>query len=241
MNVPKKYKQIVHEKPRCSVTKLGEYVSKQSSPVRRRQIVQSQKIPPSFQTVTYTPVTRFIVDNIIAKSDDEVFIEQIGEYYQNAEEADKPFEKTQAICCHDALRAYRKVARMLDLDGCELSPGSRTWAIEIAGVTVSIRPEIFLKVPGRGGASKVGFVKFYFCKANRLDEHAAAVISAVMIAKAQESLPTGTKISNDHVLVIDVFGQQVFTAPPATKRYLNQAEAACEEIAYNWGRFSVPS
>ncbi len=233
----KSYKQIVHEKPRCSVSKLGEYVSKKSSPVRRRQIVQSQKVPPTFQTVTYSPVTKFIVKNLIANSDDEAFIEQIGEYYQNAEEADTPFQKKQANCCHDALRAFRKVAHLIDLDGCTLSAGPRTWAIELAGVNVSVRPEIFLNVPGRSGSSKVGFVKLYFSKSNRLDEDAAAVISAVMIAKAEEALPPGTKISRDHVLVIDVFGQQIFTAPTATKRYLNEAVAACEEIAYAWDRF----
>jgi hypothetical protein len=39
--------------------------------------------------------------------------------------------------------------------------------------------------------------------------------------------------------LIDVFGQQVFTAPKSTKKLLNEATAAGEEIAFAWDRFAA--
>ncbi len=221
------------------MTKLGEYVAKQSSPARRRQIIQAQKVPPTFQTVTYTPASKLIIDHILAGSEEEFLLEAIGEFFQKAEEAVSDFDKTQAKCCRDALSAFRKVASKIDLEGCTPKRGPVTWSIQIGGVDVSVRPELFLELPGRGGRKKVGFVKFYFSKAYRLDDHSAGVIAAVTIAKAEQCISAETKISHKHVIVVDVFGQQVFVAPTSTKRLFNEAQAACEEIAFHWERFSA--
>lgn len=233
----KQFRKTVHNNPRCSVNKLGEYVAKQSSPARRREIIKAQKVPPAYQTVTYSSATKIVVENILAGYDDDAMIDAIGSFFQKAEEAVKDFDKKQAKCCHEALRAFRKLAAELDLSDCIVTPGPQTWSMEISGVTVSIRPELFLEIAGMSVKKKIGFVKFYFSKAHRLDEHSAGVIAAVMIAKAVESMPTGTKVSAKHVLVVDVFGQKIYTAPANTKRLFNEAEAACEEIAFSWSRF----
>lgn len=227
-----------NHKPRCSVTKLGEYVAKQSSPARRREIVKSQKLPLTFQTVTYTPVTRAIVDCLVGGIDEDQLGELIKRFVEAADDAETSFEKTQANCSQDAIKAFGKVVDKLGrLDSCTIKEGPQTWSIEIRGVTVSIRPELFLELEGRGGTLQHGVVKLYFSKTHRLDEHAAGVISAVMLEKAELSM--AGKISREHVLVIDVFGQKVFEAPKSTKRFFNEAVAACEEIAFAWERFEA--
>lgn len=229
----------MREKPRCSVTKLGEYVAKQSSPARRREIVKSQKIPPTYQTVTYTPVTRAIVDCLVNGIDEDRLGERLEQFIEAADNAQTPFETTQANCSQDAIKAFKKLVDKLGmLDLCTIRQGPQTWGMEIGSVTISIRPELFLELEGKNGKPEYGLVKLYFSKTYRLDEHAAGVINAVMLAKAELSMPD-KKLSRKHVLVVDVFGQQIFQAPKNTKRLLNEAEAACEEIAFAWERFAA--
>lgn len=227
----------INSEPRCSITKLGEYVSIQSSPARRREIVKSQKYPPTYKVVTYTPATRVLVDAISGGYDDERLLEEIGAFYQKHEEAVTDFEKKQAKCSLDALRAYRKVAEELSqrLSGCIVTPGPQTWNIDLAGVTVSLRPELFVEFEGKNGVRNIGFVKFCVSKTHRLDEHAAGIINAVMAEKARLAMPNCV-LSNSHILAVDIFDGKIFTAPVHRKRLMNEAVAACEEIAYFWPR-----
>ncbi len=227
----------VHKNPRCSVSKLAEYVCQQSSPARRRQIVLAQKIPLTFMTANYMQASRFIVDHLLNNGSDDDVIEEIGDLFQKIEEAPSDFAKKQATCSHNALRAFRQIADDLPISDCILKPGPQTWSMDICGVEVSVRPELFLEIPDKQG-KKVGLVKFYFSKLYRLDEHSAGVMASVLIAKATESMPSGTRISHDHVIVVDVLNQKVFTAPKATKRLFKEAEAACQEIAIHWERIS---
>ncbi|MGE3557287.1 MAG: hypothetical protein AB7M93_30715 [Candidatus Obscuribacterales bacterium] len=228
----RKFKTKEHTKPRCSVNKLGEYVAKQSSPARRREIIKTQKIPPTYNVVTYTPATREIVTSILTGFDEEHLIESIGDFFQKAEEADSEFDKRQAKCCHDALRAFKKILPNLEAEDCTILPGPQTWSIEIGGVTVSIRPELLLEVD----KGKSGFIKLYLSKSYRLDDHSAGVIAAVI---AEKAISAGMNISRRHIQIIDVFGQRIYKCPAHTKRLFREAEAACEEIAFNWRRFSA--
>lgn len=235
------YKKIkVNAEPRCSVTKLGEYVSMQSSPARRREIVKSQKYPPAYKVVTYSPATRILVDVLLNGYDEDRLAEEIGGFYQSHEEAATAFEKKQAKCSVDALVAYRLVAKELaqKLDGCTITPGPQTWAIDLGGVNVSLRPELFIEFEGKNGHRNVGFVKLYLSKGHRLDEHAAGIINAVMAEKAVHALPH-TVLSNPHLLVVDVFSGTIYTAPTHKKKLMNEAVAACEEIAHFWPRYLV--
>lgn len=228
----------VHEQPRCSISKLGEYVAQQSSPARRREIVKSQKFPPTFQVVRYTPVSRALVEYMSSGLDNELMLGMVQQFVDRYDDANSEFERKQASCSLDAIRAFQQLSNDLDLDQCRVQAGPQTWSIVLGGVLVSIRPELLLELKARGTAMKKGFVKLYFSKTFPLDEKAAGVISAVTIAKARECIEE-VEISRQHTIVVDVFGKRIFTAPKNTKRYLNEAEAACEEIAFHWNRFQA--
>ncbi len=230
----------VNSEPRCSVSKLGEYVSSQSSPARRREIVRTQKYPPTYQVVTYAPATKVIVDLVSVAFDSEELIEAISDFTFDLDCAVTKYDKIQAQCCIDAVRCFLPLSEKLAeiLSACDASPGPQTWAIDLAGVKVSLRPELFLNFEGRNGKSSVGFVKFYFSKSHRLDEHAAGVITSVICEKARLAMP-GASVSNPHVLVVDVFAGKIYSAPARQTKLLREAIAACEEIAHLWTREKV--
>lgn len=227
----------VNNLPRCSVSKLGEYVSSQSSPSRRREIVKSQKYPPTYKVVTYAPATRSLVGLASVAFDDDRLLEAINEFAADLDLAVTSYDRTQAKCCLDALRSFRGLSDSLAnaIANCSATPGPQTWFIELAGVKVSLRPELFLDFEGKNGKRHVGFVKLYFSKTHRLDEHSAAVIGAVICEKARQVMPAAT-ISNQHVLVVDVFAGKIYPVPAPQTRLLKEAIAACEEIALFWNR-----
>lgn len=228
----------VNPNPRCSVTKLGEYCSQQSSPARRQVIVKSQKFPPAFKVVTYNPASRFLIGLLVDGYEEDTLMKQIDEFRVEKHEATSDFDGLQAGCCMDSLIAFQKVMAKLPLDNCTLTRGPKSWTLDIQGVTVSIRPELFIDFEGRNGVPKIGCIKLYFSKSHPLDAHAAGVISAVIVEKLKQSMPTA-KISNAHILVVDVFAGNVFAAPTSQKRLFNEAEAACQELAYSWPRYSA--
>lgn len=227
----------VNNSPRCSVSKLGEYVSSQSSPARRREIVKSQKYPPTYKVVTYAPATRSLVDLASVAFDADELAEAMTEFAFDLDTAVTTYDKTQAKCCLDALKSFQRIAEPLALaiGNCSAEPGPQTWSIELAGVKVSLRPELFLDFEGKNGKRHVGFVKLYFSKSHRLDEHSAAIIGAVICEKARQVMPAST-ISNQHVLVVDVFAGRIYSVPTRQTRLLKEAIAACEEIALFWNR-----
>mgnify|MGYP003379768557 CR=1 FL=1 len=231
-------KRNAHLNPRCSITKLGEYCSQQSSPARRRDIVKSQKFPPTFKVVRYTPATRFIIDSLVDGYDQDNWQKQIDQFSLQKQLAVSTHDQQQAGCSADALRAFQKVMDKLPLADCDLHCGPKSWALDIEGVTVSIRPELFLNIEGRNGVPQVGCIKLYFSKTHRLDAHAAGVISSVIIEKMKQSMPT-TKIASKHIYVVDVFGETVFSAPPSHKKLFNEAVAACQEMAFSWPRYTA--
>ncbi|MFA6555547.1 MAG: hypothetical protein WCT03_03915 [Candidatus Obscuribacterales bacterium] len=228
----------VNPNPRCSVTKLGEYCSQQSSPARRQAIVKSQKFPPAFKVITYNPASQFLSELLVDGFNEESLVEKINEFNAQKNEAVAPYDKLQAGCCMDSLIAFPQVVAKLPLVNCSLRRGPKSWALDIQGVTVSIRPELFISLEDRNGVPKIGCIKLYFSKTHPLDSHAAGVISAVIVEKIKQSIPSA-KISNSHIFVVDVFAGNVFTAPASHKRLFKEAEAACQELAYSWPRYSA--
>lgn len=223
--------------PRCSVSKLGEYVSSQSSPARRREIVKSQKYPPTYKVVTYAPATRSVVDLASVAFDPDEVAEAMSGFAFDLDAAVTTYDRTQAKCCLDALKSFQGISESLALAiaNCSVAPGPQTWSIELAGVKVSLRPELFLDFEGKNGKRHVGFVKLYFSKSHKLNEHSAAVIGAVICEKARQVMPNSI-ISNQHVLVVDVFAGRIYPVPNRQTRLLKEAVAACEEIALFWNR-----
>ena len=134
----------------------------------------------------------------------------------------------------DAIEEFLDAAEQLEIDDlfAEGVDRSTNAAMSIAGVNVSVRPDVILKDKVTGEVK--GAVKLHFSK------------TAPLSTKSREYSATALRVyleeeGHQHVdpkkcYVVDVPTQSVSHAPKAFKRKMNDIEAACEEIAARWTR-----
>ena len=104
--------------------------------------------------------------------------------------------------------------------------------INIAGVAVSVRPELHLRVAGSNTVA--GAVKLYISKRGPLEDDAALYVGSILHQYMNEVLTPGAKIEAKNCMVIDVFAQRIYTAPSSFKQRRRDIVAACEEIVRAW-------
>lgn len=217
--------------PRISVNKLGEYLT--ATPSRRRRIIYEQRHPPTFQVIRYREAERAIVDYLVGGQDEKILEKARTRLAATVPESE--FEAQKVQLCTEALEAFEDCLDMLDLDGLALTAGqSDPDQLEFAGVNVSVRPEIVLVGEDRGGP-RVGCIKLYFGKTGPLDDRSGPYVSTVLAAFAERNLAEKGRVDSRLVLTVDVFAREVFAAPKARTRRLEDVTAACEEIAARWG------
>ncbi|MCG3125575.1 MAG: hypothetical protein CHACPFDD_00400 [Phycisphaerae bacterium] len=217
--------------PRISVNKLGEYMI--ASPARRRRIVADQKRPREFIVTRYRDAVGAMLEFLAAGArDDRVITRAIANLEARAVSTD--FQSQDRDLCIEALESFLDTVDQLDLRGVTVRPGdSDAPPLLIGGVSVSVRPEIVVTGQNRNGGT-VGCVKLYLSKSFPLNGVAGAYIGAVLTRFAEEYLAGGATGDYRLCVVVDVFGQHVFTAPRAVQRRQADIEAACEEIALLW-------
>ena len=157
----------VRTSPRLSLSKLAEFLT--ASPLRQRSILVEQKFPKSYVTARYTPaegaIARFLQTGDAAVIDDATAtLEAAG--------AGTEWEADQNRLCAEAISAFLDVAddvlgRGLVFERSE----NHVPSIAVAGVDVSVRPELL----ARDGDRRVrGAVKLYFSKSHPLGDDGGA-------------------------------------------------------------------
>lgn len=217
--------------PRISVNKLGEYMI--APPLRRRRIVADQKRPREFIVTRYRDAVGAMVEFLVAGgSNDRIITRAIAEL--EAKPVSTDFQSQDRDLSIEALESFLDTADQLDLNGLTMRAGdSDAKPLLIGGVSVSVRPEIVVTGQNRNGGT-VGSIKLYLSKSFPLNETAGAYIGAGLTRFTDEYLAGSATADYRLCSVVDVFGQQVFTAPRAVQRRQNDIEAACEEIALLW-------
>jgi hypothetical protein len=104
----------------------------------------------------------------------------------------------------------------------------------VAGVTISVRPEVILQMVDRRGEAKVGLLKLYFAKWHPLDERSGQYIATLLQSFAEQHLKHLGPVEHRLIRVVDVFAGTLFEAPKANTRRLHDVELACEEIGALW-------
>jgi len=104
----------------------------------------------------------------------------------------------------------------------------------VAAVQVSVRPDVIIRSTNRSGGQTVGAIKLYFPKTISLSDDAGAYIATTLHQYVNEYFSAYGTADYRRCHVVDVFGQQIFTAPPSFIRRRRDIEAACEEIARAW-------
>jgi hypothetical protein len=224
--------QVERKDPRISVNKLGDYLV--APPAKRRKLIADQKRPKAFQTAYYGDAQSAIVQYLTAPEPDmDILAGAVKSINQATSSSDWEEQKLQS--CADAIEAFSDVAEDL-FEG--LSVTARTGPISpeplsIAGVAVSVRPEVLLRRE-KGDQVAVGALKLCFAKNDPLSADTAAYISWLVREHAETFPLSKARVDRKICLVLDVFAAQLFLAPATFTRRRRDIEAACEEIARAW-------
>ena len=218
--------------PRISVNKLGEYMV--ASAARRRRIIMDQKRPREFIVTRYRDALSAMVDFLVGGTPDDGIIYR-AMLDLEARPAATDFQMQDRDLSIEALELFLDTVDELQLDGLDVQRTDQdTTALNIGGVSVSVRPDVFLRGTNRQGDEVVGCVKLYVSKTFPLNDVAGGYIGALLSRYTDEVLATNGRTDHRLCQVMDVFGQHVFPSPRAVRRRRDDLEAACQEIATLW-------
>jgi len=218
-------KQKVRDLPRVSLNVLSEYLV--ASPNRRRRLIEEQKKPRTFRVAYYSEAEESITAYLITGDLAEL---QRGLERIKIQEGDTDWEITRKLTCADAIRSSMNL-KLEFSEGYKAKRSLNRAQLSIGQVSVSVRPEALLS-HGASGSGKLGGIKLYISKSERMTEERARFAGAVLLRYLAE-LHRGV-VDYRHCFVVDVFAGKVFIAPRTLKRRWQDVEAACREIALHW-------
>jgi len=145
-------------------------------------------------------------------------------------------EEQRLLIAHDAI----ELSRTLDFRGI-LNQGKiaalpeRQPRLNISGVSVSVHPTNSITVAPLGKQdSRFGLVRPYFAKCQPLNTETAALHGALLHWYAEEIFPTLGEAQPSLCFIIDVFAQNIVSAPKNFKQRRKLLGASCQEIADRW-------
>lgn len=220
------YERIKMSVSKISLNKLGEYMT--ATPARRRRIIEDQIAPSNFIAARYADarenITNFIVGVISDDSLEQKAIELRDKNY------DSNFIAQDKNLSADAIDSFLEISDQLPADyKFEKTSVNLKATLEISGVNVSIRPDIYIK---NDNGEMVGAIKLHFPKSNPLTTTSGEYVATALKEFVQEN--SSAPISPKLCIVIDVPSSTVITAPKAGKKRMMDIEAACEEISAQW-------
>lgn len=220
-------------RPRISVSKLGEYVGSRSA-ARRKTILVDQKYPKPFKTAIYNecfdPLLGFFVDasHNLAAVQAAISVIRGRAVVSEADEMRRQVNS-------QALDHLLNTAPKLPLNGITFRKTADTAKpMLIAGVEVSIRPELELVVTIKGGEVRYGLLKLYLSKSHPLADDAGNYVATLVHSHANQRFTGPKSVDRKHCYVLDVFQEKLFVAPVNHTQRRKDIHAACEEIASRW-------
>ncbi|MET0404690.1 MAG: hypothetical protein ABW123_19905 [Cystobacter sp.] len=219
------------ESPHVSANKLGRYLT--AAPALRKQLIQTQKNPPDPRYLRYPDAARAITDFLCHGQDESLLRRHQHRLATTVYPSE--FDAHRAESCIEAIEAWRHIHPSLGLGRLIVtSVGEEPPTLDVAGVSVQVRPQVVLQEMDAHGDCQVGLLKLYFSKHHPLDERSGQYIATLLRAYAEQHLtPLGPPDSR-RMLVVDVFAGRAYTAPRARARRLCDVRLACEEIAARW-------
>jgi hypothetical protein len=212
--------------PKISLNKLGEYMT--ATPARRRRIVEDQINPKDFIAARYTDAREKITDYISGNIEEQNLIQAADDLRKQS--YDSSFITQDKNLSADAIDDFLEISDQLPSGyRFEKVPASNKSAMELSGVRVSIRPDIYLK---NDNDEVVGAIKLHFPKSNPLTIASGEYVATGLRAFVQST--SSNIIDPKLCVVIDIPSTNVISAPKAGKKRMNDIEAACEEINARW-------
>jgi|GEM_PF-1228130 len=235
-------KIIIHKEPRISANKLAEYVV--ADPTRQKAIIRDCKFARKVVIVHYKKTRDFIarafapdsldIDKLVRRAEEierenaEAGVHEISDWLRND-------NANSAL----ALKKIAVVAPDLSWKNAGLFHG-RLEGIQIAGVKVSIHPEIIFSFEHRN-IKKVGAIILNTAKGHErsldrkngaycVGDYLSSLLFQMLLLRAHR---IGAPL-NSKCYAVDVFREKTYTAPASYRTLNKNLEAACEVIALRW-------
>jgi hypothetical protein len=214
------------------VNKLGEYMVASAS--RRRGLVRDQKRPRDFVVARYTDAYAAIREFLSNGGTDLSILERAASRLESASSTSEWQEQDRQLSL-EALEAFLDLTDSLDLGGFKaVAADPDPPQLSIAGVSVSVRPEIVLQGARPDGSSAAGAIKLCISKNSPLGSDAGLYVATTVHQYLTDCLRPGGFPEPHACMVIDIFAREIHIAPRSFKRRRADIEAACEEISRAW-------
>jgi len=221
--------------PRISLNKLGEYLT--ATPSRRRRIVFDQQAPQTFIAARYRDAKEEIVDFLVSgMSDRAALLSAASRLRKN--QSGSEFAINDRSASADAIECFVQAIDDIDFGNCVAVavPSTASEGMLIAGVYVSVRPDVYLRNWKTGEIE--GALKLHFPKTSPLTKAGAEYVATTMRVYMERE-KGHSRVDHRKCFVVDVPTSLVTTAPKAYVNKMKDIEAACEEIEVRWSRGSV--
>lgn len=218
--------------PKISLNKLGEYL--EATPARRRRIILDQLNPEAYKGARYSDareaITSYLADG---RADEQQLIDEIDRLRKLPPEGPMVTQDRQLSA--DAIENFLDIADQVGEEGYNLEKraGNERHRLNIAGVDVSIRPDLYIKDDNDLVA---GAIKLYFTKGYPLSKVTAEYVASCLRAYMEETFGAN-QIDHRLCTVVDVPVGSVTQAPKAMIKRMKDITAACEEIGARWRDF----
>jgi hypothetical protein len=218
--------------PRISVNKLGEFIV--SKPRRQAKIIYDQKNPSDYIVIYYKDAQEAIA-KLIADG-----MEDVGALERQI----RTLDQREVVTVYDSRRVAGNIETietfLAMLDDVGLKGGSARVGdnslprMTIAGVEVSVRPELVISEQGAKGRTLIGGAKLHFPRTNPLTEEAAGYVSAVTQMYCEDCLHGEGTPFGPYCPVIDVASGRFWPGARSIADRKKEIEQACAHIAALW-------
>jgi hypothetical protein len=212
---------------KVSVNKLAEYLNADS--VRRRRIIEDQKSPSDFITIRYKDAREAMIKFITKDFDKSVIKEAIIQLKEKNTISD--FQENDSKTSIEALKSFMKIDFNAELLDFKRKKSNRGYKLNIKGIEINVNPDIIIT-----GVFKnkkiVGGIKFNIVKGHMLDNNDRQNV-ATLIHQVLEEQHDEVPMIN-FCYSIDVFKQEISTAPKSYKTKRKNIEFACDELSIIW-------
>ncbi|MCE5329629.1 hypothetical protein LLG07_04790 [bacterium] len=221
-------------KPKISINKLAEYMD--ANATRRKQIVESFKQDIEFKR-NYYQVVKTVIPKFFKSYYDVKIIDKALKQV-NKKLNSNHLSEWQISDFKNSILALEslKNSERPDLDKYNFIELDNIDQIELSGVIVSIKPDVFLE---NKKTKKIGAIKVNVTKTenNRLNNktltYAATLIKFSLINQGfDENL-----IDDKACISMDIFNGIYASSPRAYQRRIDALTDACEEFALRWAKY----
>ena len=215
--------------PYISINKLAEYM--EANATRRRAIIKSLKSDSDFTKLYYQSVKSILAPYVKSSYDENIIKNAIDA--TNSKRITSTWKTTDRDGSIQALECLLSTS-MPDLTDYEIVSNVKLVDdLILAGVKVTLKPEVYLK---HLKTDKLGAIKFHLAKteSNRLNgksrQYAATMLKYGFINSGFDA----NQIDANACISVDIFDESFSVSPAAYVRTMDGLTCACEEIFARW-------